>query len=240
MASKAYDVVAAQMRKEILDGKRLPGERLAGERVLCEYYRVSRITLRHALRLLSEEGLIQRRHGSGNYVAPNPTRRIPVMIDYTGSMRDHAPQLRRKLLKCRWQSAEQSQAAALQIEPETEVLYFERIDSLQGKTVAWDRAAIVRPFAEQLSIGDLSRVDFIEQWMRRGEFHIIKCEQMVEAVPATVEMARQLGMRTGRPVLQSTEIYFAETNLPAGVFVSCYHPQQICIRSRFRWGRRTK
>lgn len=234
----AYDVVAARMRDEILSGKQSPGERLPGEREMCEHFGVSRITLRHALRLLAEEGLVQRRHGSGNFVAPNPTRRIPVMIDYTGSMKNHAPQLRRKLLRSRWQPAEQAQAAALQIAPGTGVLCAERADTLEGRTVAWDRAAIARPFAEKLGVADLARVDFLEQWMKRSRFRIVHCEQMIEAVSATAEMARQLGLRTGAAVLRSTEIYFAEPNLPAGVFVSCYHPQQMCIRSQFRWGRK--
>jgi len=238
MANPAYNVVAARMRDKILRSKLSPGERLPGEREMCEHFGISRITLRHALRLLAEEGLIERRHGSGNYVAPNPSRRIPVMIDYTGSMRDHAPQLRRKLLHSGWQLATPTQAAALQIALETQVLVAERADTLQGRTVAWDRAAIVRPFAEKLSAVDMARVDFLEQWMKRGRFRIVNCEQMIEAVSATAEMARPLGLRPGAPVLKSTEIYFAESNLPAGVFVSCYHPQQICIRSQFRWGRK--
>jgi GntR family transcriptional regulator len=237
MTNTAYDVVAARLRDEILSGKQSPGEQLPSEREMCEHFSVSRITLRHALRLLAEEGLVQRRHGSGNFVAPNPTRRIPVMIDYTGSMRDHAPQLRRKLLRSGWQAVGQAQAAALQIAPETEVLCAERADTLKGQAVAWDRAAIVRPFAEKLEAADLAQVDFLERWMRRSRFRIISCEQMIEAVSATAEMARQLRMRAGRPVLRSTEIYFAETNLPAGVFVSCYHPQQMCIRSQFNWER---
>jgi DNA-binding GntR family transcriptional regulator len=160
------------------------------------------------------------------------------MIDYTGSMRDHAPQLRRKLLHSGWQRATPAQAAALQIAPETEVLVAERADTLQGRTVAWDRAAIVRPFAKKLGAADLARVDFLEQWMKRNRFRIVNCEQMIEAASATTEIARPLGLRPGAPVLKSTEIYFAESNLPAGVFVSCYHPQQICIRSQFRWRRR--
>jgi len=226
-------VVSARLRAEILTGRRV-----AGERELCEYFGVSRITLRHALRLLAEEGLIQKRHGSGNYVAPNLTRRIPVMIDYAGSMRDHAPRLRRRLLHAGWQPAEEAQAAALQIAPRVEVLCAERLDTLDGRPVAWDRAAIVRPFGLALDHADLACVDFLKRWTKRGRFHIDKCEQTIEAVPATAEMARQLGLGARMPVLRSTEIYFTKADLPAGLFVSCYHPRQICVHAQFQWGRR--
>jgi GntR family transcriptional regulator len=235
MKNPTYEIVTARMRDEILRGKQSPGERLPGERELCAHYCVSRLTLRHALRLLAEEGLLQRRFGSGYYVAANPTWRIPVKIDYTGSMRDHAPQLKRNLLFSVWKPAEPMQAEALQIAPGTEVLYSERTDTLNDHAVAWDRAAIVRPYAEKLKAMDLGQVDFLERWMKRCRFRISKCDQTIEAVSATADMARQLGLRAGRPVLRSTEVYFAASNLPAGVFESYYHPQEMCIRSQFPW-----
>ncbi|MCU0771712.1 MAG: GntR family transcriptional regulator [Verrucomicrobia bacterium] len=237
MDTTAYGGVAARLREEILAGQRAPGERLAGERELCEEYRVSRITLRHALRLLAEEGLLHKRQGSGNYVAPHPTRRIPVMIDYTGSMRDHAPQLQRRLLESGWRPADEGQAAALQIAPGERVFVAERLDSLEGHPVAWDRAAVPQALAGRLTPGDLEQVDFLERWTKRGRFRVDYCEQTIEAVPASLALARWLALRSGAPLLQSTEVYFAGPDQPVGVFLSCYHPRHMCIRSRFRWGR---
>lgn len=238
MNKTAYNVVAALLRQEILTGKRVAGERLAGERGLCAEFKVSRITLRHALRILAEEGLLRHRHRSGNYVAPHPTRRIPVMIDYTGSMREHAPHLQRKLLRSDWQPAADFQAETLRIAPGDTMLCAERLDTLQGHPVAWDRAVIVRKFGEKLTRADLGRVDFVERWMKRGRFQIVNCEQTIEAAPAEAATARLLGLPADGNLLRSLETYFAAGDEPAGCFVSFYHPQFICIRSQFRWGRK--
>jgi DNA-binding FadR family transcriptional regulator len=62
---KAYEVVAARLRSEILEGARPPGARLSNEMVLAGEFGVSRATVREALRLLGAENLIRTAKGAG-------------------------------------------------------------------------------------------------------------------------------------------------------------------------------
>jgi GntR family transcriptional repressor for pyruvate dehydrogenase complex len=62
---KAYEVVAARLRSEILEGARPPGARLSNEMVLADEFGVSRATVREALRLLGAENLIRTAKGAG-------------------------------------------------------------------------------------------------------------------------------------------------------------------------------
>lgn len=66
--SKKYEQLAGILRSELQQLVRQGGSRLATEAVLAERYHMSRQTVRHALKLLEEEGLIVRRQGSGSYV----------------------------------------------------------------------------------------------------------------------------------------------------------------------------
>lgn len=230
-----YAEVIETLREDILSGRLKAGQRLPAERALCERFGVARVTIRRALRCLAEERLISRHQGSGTYVAPNPARRIPLMIDYTGSMRQHAPSLRRKVLLWKWQPAGPEAAADLEIDPAEELLYAERVD-IQGKcTVAWDKGYISAPFAKDLSTRELSRVDFVEVWCRKVPFVMESCCQTVDAVGADAACVRHLGLKRGHPVLRSMEIYYAKDARPAGRFVSFYHPEHVSIFSRFRW-----
>jgi DNA-binding FadR family transcriptional regulator len=61
--------IAAQLRKAIVDGIYVLGERLPAERALAEAYGASRTTVREALTVLEEAGLVRRRQGSGTFVA---------------------------------------------------------------------------------------------------------------------------------------------------------------------------
>ena len=60
--------LAAELRQKILGGEYGDGQRLPAERQLAEHHGLSRGTVREALSLLEQSGLIARRRGSGNYV----------------------------------------------------------------------------------------------------------------------------------------------------------------------------
>lgn len=66
MPSK-YIRLAEELRAKLPEYA-LQGGRLPTEAELCQSYGMSRQTVRHALQLLVDQGLIQRRHGSGSYV----------------------------------------------------------------------------------------------------------------------------------------------------------------------------
>ncbi|MGC9378711.1 GntR family transcriptional regulator [Streptomyces sp. MH13] len=65
---KAYEVIADALRRSIREGERKPGDRLPSEADLAQRYGRSVPTVQNALRLLSDEGLIDKRHGRGTFV----------------------------------------------------------------------------------------------------------------------------------------------------------------------------
>lgn len=235
MEENQYRKLAAELRKQILDGFYRPSEKMPAERALSERYLVSRVTVRRALKVLEEERLLNRIQGSGTYVSPKPEMRIPLVIDYTGAMREHAPKLTRRLTARKLIEADSSLAAELRIKPGESVLKVERTDYLEGQAVACDIGYISPAFARELTDEDLGKVNFIEQWTRKGSFVIESCDQMVEAVEADDILAGILQLGAGRPVLKSTENYLAENSETAGRFISFYHPHFICISTRYSW-----
>jgi len=62
-------VLISQQIRELYHRKLTVGDRLPPERVLAEKFEVSLPTLREALALLARDGWIERKHGSGNYIA---------------------------------------------------------------------------------------------------------------------------------------------------------------------------
>lgn len=61
--------IAVYVRRRITGGELLNGERLPPERAFAEQFGVSRGTVRDALRRLEEAGFVEKRPGSGTYVA---------------------------------------------------------------------------------------------------------------------------------------------------------------------------
>ncbi|OEV04005.1 hypothetical protein AN219_37555 [Streptomyces nanshensis] len=83
-----YERIAAELRRRIKAGELSPGEQLPAETELAVQYDVSMPTVRHALELVRDEGLVEKRHGVGTFVRPMPRR-----ITYISSW--HSPDSRR-------------------------------------------------------------------------------------------------------------------------------------------------
>lgn len=66
-----YVTVYETICQWLKDGKYKPGDKLPGENVLAEQFQVSRGTLRQAMLLLQEDGLIGNHQGKGNIVLSN-------------------------------------------------------------------------------------------------------------------------------------------------------------------------
>jgi DNA-binding GntR family transcriptional regulator len=67
----AYVAAYEQLYDAITTGVYKPGEQLPGETKLAEEFGISRNTLRQALMILCEDGLVYRIQGSGNFVSPH-------------------------------------------------------------------------------------------------------------------------------------------------------------------------
>lgn len=72
VAQPEYLRIAADLRRRIASGEFGPGDRLPTLPALCEAYRVSDTTVRNAMRLLANEGLVETRARAGTRVRPRP------------------------------------------------------------------------------------------------------------------------------------------------------------------------
>lgn len=63
-----YQKIVDWVRRQVEEGTYKPGEKLKSENELCRMFGLSRQTVRHALGILEEEGMVVRRRGSGTYI----------------------------------------------------------------------------------------------------------------------------------------------------------------------------
>lgn len=67
--TKVYEEIVAQVKDLIAEGKLKPGHQLPSERELSEMFKVSRASVREAIRALESLELIEIRQGEGTYIA---------------------------------------------------------------------------------------------------------------------------------------------------------------------------
>ena len=68
----AYIRIHDKIKEDVDDGTWKIGQRLPSERDLCETFDVSRMTVRQAITLLVDEGILERKPGSGTFVGVIP------------------------------------------------------------------------------------------------------------------------------------------------------------------------
>jgi DNA-binding FadR family transcriptional regulator len=78
--------VAERLRKAILQGAYGHGRRMPAERQIAQALSVSRGTVREALKLLREDGMVERRVGIGTFVAPSGHAREEDVAELTSPL----------------------------------------------------------------------------------------------------------------------------------------------------------
>jgi GntR family transcriptional regulator len=123
------------------------GDRLPSERELSLRWGVARMTVRHAMDALVAEGLVERRHGSGTYVVPQPFVRLLGLTSFTQDMRERGLVASSRLLEWDVAPADGPLAAQLRVPVAQPVVRFTRLrfgsgDAMAVETV-WIPSAIV-------------------------------------------------------------------------------------------------
>lgn len=88
MSSK-YTEIAALLRSKVMDGAYQNTKRLPTEMELAETYQVNRQTVRRALAMLTQEGLIERHQGSGSYITDKPPAHGKIIAILTTYINDY-------------------------------------------------------------------------------------------------------------------------------------------------------
>ena len=219
-----YRQLADQIRALISSGTYRPGDLLPTEMEICEKHKVSRHTARDALRILTDDGLIERRRGAGTVVAK---RRAPAFAQPIGdfdSILQYARDARFEITTA--QTADEDTLDRLGLTGEyIQLIGFRRVANQppQAITAVYIRADL----APEVEIIEALRGS-ISEWIE--ENHQISVERVVqrmEAVALNKSQADRLKVSTGYPALRTvrryrdaggTIILLSESLHPAGRF----------------------
>ena len=124
--------VRDEVAQMVAEGNLGPGDRLATEAELAARFGVARTTVREALKLLEQDGVIHVQHGVGRFLAPAVERPITRLESVTGMMQALGYRVTNRVLGVSEVGADAEEAAALRLQTGDPVIRLERL-RLQGE-----------------------------------------------------------------------------------------------------------
>ncbi|MFC6885221.1 GntR family transcriptional regulator [Actinomadura yumaensis] len=211
------------VRRELLsmlDGLGV-GDALPSERRLAEELGVSRPTLRAAIDGLVADGLLDRRHGSGTYVAEPRIAVSLTMTSFTEDMRRRGMRAGGRVLSFRTEPAGARIGRRLSLSPAEEVLTIRRLRLADGATMAIETLYLPKALLPELRRTDLEGRSFYDL-LRAGGIVIASGTETIEPTVTTAEEAAELGVPVHMPAFLFERVSRDERGKPLEYVRSLY------------------
>jgi DNA-binding GntR family transcriptional regulator len=137
-SSPLYVQLARKLGQAIRDGQYPADAALPSERLLSESLDVSRVTARKAIDQLVDQGLIVRRRGSGNYIAPRIEQPLSRLTSFSRSCTSAATRRRRSGSSARSPPPCPTSSSASGLSPGARVAKLERLRLADDVVMAYE------------------------------------------------------------------------------------------------------
>lgn len=213
---KKYEEIYSDIKGKIINGVYTATEQLPFEKDLCEAYNTSKMTVKRALDLLVDEGLIIKRRGSGTFVkdlSKKEIQRITQSNQLSGFTAYHSNSGRKvtnKILAFDVIQADEIVQDKLNLKPGSFVYNIHRVRYVDGKPIVIEKTAM-----------PIERVPGLEKkHLETSIYHYIKDElglniqsahRRVTVKKASEEEALHLGIEKNDPIAVTEQITYLDT-----------------------------
>ena len=210
-----YHQVYLDLKSMIDGGQWGAGHRVPPERDLATQYGVSVITVRRALDELAREQRVERTRGRGTFVLPQRIDRdLDEPMSFTEEMQTRGLDPETRLIAARPESAGESVAAALQLEPGSPTLFLERLRLADGAPLLLEQVHLPAERFPGLLASDLEGQSLYRLLTDRYDTHIVRARENFEPVLLKGREAGLLGVRARTPALLVEGTAYTDAGVP--------------------------
>lgn len=214
-ATPLHAQITEALQLQIEAGELKAGENFPSERELAERFGVSRMTVRQALQRLRADGLIYRERGVGTFVA---NRKIDVHTRNLSGFSEEMVSLgltpTSRVLQLKRETADDQIAQDLDLDASDEVFRLERLRLADDEPMALETTFLAAQFCPELDKIDLTKNSLYQVLVEEYNLQMHHAAESLEAAAATSFVAKQLGIKTGSPVLVVHRVVYSEANQP--------------------------
>lgn len=208
-----YLQIANNLIEQIEVGALAPGTRLPSEREMSISLSVQRETVRQALAVLENEGLITRRHGSGTYIAePKIERDAGRLFPFTRAMKRKGYRPGASVIQLEKILCMPAVAHELDLPVSAFVYFIQRLRTVNQEPVVLENAYVPADIFPEIDRFDLSDRSMYEIMETEYGSRVSQARQSLEAVVATEFEANLMGLKKGDPLMLERRLTFDQHN----------------------------
>ena len=230
----AYQRIRNAIRKRIDAGRLQAGDLVESERQLAKIHRVSLMTARHALAELAREGVVERRHGAGTFVAP-PKIHFNKLMSYTEQMASRGLPPRSRIVTSGVTCAEAEIGARLSLPAESALIKVGRVRQAADEPFALETCYLSADEFPGLSIAALERGSLFSTLEHEYGIELAYSDEEIDATGADQKTAELLDIPQGSPLLRIRQLIFSTRGKATIYVVGLYRSgRHTLLIRRFR------
>lgn len=211
------------LRDQIRGGVWKPDDMLPSEAELLDQYNLSRATVRQAMDLLVNDGLIYRRRGKGTFVAkPTVDQNLNRIVSFWEDMQQRGFEPGTKVLSSEVIQATEETAEILSIKPGDELASLERLRLADGEPMSIEHSLLVHQYCSGVMQEDYANNSLRQMLEDKFNLRLTYARQKVRAVPASESLAEDLKVDQNSPLLYIERVSYSDQDIPIE-FLRIYH-----------------
>lgn len=230
----AYRRIQNAIRKRIESGKLRAGDVVDSERELAKIHKVSLMTARHALADLAREGVVERRHGAGTFVAP-PKIHFNKLMSYTEQMASRGLSARSKIIRQTSIDGEPEIAARLSVPASSPLAVVERVRQAADEPFALETCYLSAIEFPDVARAPLERGSLFATLEREYGVSLAYADEEIDATDADQRTAELLAIPRNTPMLRIRQLIYSAKGTPTIYVVGLYRSgRHTLVIRRFR------
>ena len=219
-----YKQLAEIFRRQIEIQELLPVEPFPTEEKLIQTYQISRITIRKALKLLVDEGLIVRQSGKGTFISQKKIEEpIESLQGFAELMKQEYPEQYMLVDKFEQIPATRKIAHNLNVEINQSVQYIKRFHLIESKPIAYVEIFLPVEVGSLMTADEVSTTPIYKILDHKTDIKIWRAMQTIRAISADQEIATLLQISNNSPILFIERITYSVQDQPIE-YIQLYYP----------------
>ncbi|AUJ31449.1 MAG: GntR family transcriptional regulator [Liquorilactobacillus nagelii] len=204
-SSPIYIQIHNDIKRKIESGKWKIGQRIPAERKLATDYGVSRMTLRQAVQTLVDEGILERRVGSGTFVASQKVQeKMSGITSFSELTKAQGKVPSSQTVSYHVAAPSLSEMEKLHLTENQLVLRMERIRFADQTPICFDVATVPYELVKEFSKEDVT--SSLYRVLEKNGLAIGHAQQKVSAMLASERIAEYLQIKRGAAILRLHQV----------------------------------